>query len=106
MSFKVFLLQMMILGFSAFTEGNAKYEEAELTVLNTKNETEFKHGQYVYVELKDGSRTIAKVVGRKSSSKYHVLEVNGSHRGVVHAKYMKALTKEEISQMVDTRRNH
>ena len=97
---------MMILGSLSFGAAHeTKLEGAELSTLNTKSETVFKYGQYVYVELKDGSSTIGKIVGRKGAKKYYVLEVNGSHRGVVHAKYLKALTKEEINQKVATKKN-
>ena len=61
---------------------------------------ELKHGQYVYVTLKNGSETVGKIVGKKTSKKYYVNQLNGSHHGVVNKKYIRKMTKEEIASFV------
>ncbi len=59
---------------------------------------DFKYGQYVYVTLKDGSQTVGKIVGKRSSKKYYVNQLDGSNRGLVHKKYIRKMTKEEIAK--------
>lgn len=59
---------------------------------------DFKYGQYVYVTLKDGSQTVGKIVGKKSSKKYYVNQLDRANRGLVHKKYIRKMTKEEIEK--------
>ena len=98
MNIKVFLsIQLMILGFWSFaTNQVSPHKDTEPITVTLRNEDVLKHGQYVYVTLKDGSKTLAKIVGRKNARKYYVLEVNGSHKGLVHIKYIAPLSKEEV----------
>ena len=62
------------------------------------NET-FRHGQYVYITLKNGTQTIAKIAGRKNLKKYYVNEVSGNRRGLVHRKHIRPLTKDELEML-------
>ncbi|MEP1032979.1 hypothetical protein [Ekhidna sp.] len=75
-----------ILGFSAFDNSSGIEQEDD----------DFKYGQYVYVTLKDGSETAAKIVGKKSMKKYYVKQLDGFHRGLAHKKYIRKMTKEEV----------
>ncbi|WP_462248832.1 hypothetical protein [Ekhidna sp.] len=63
-----------------------------------RNKEELKHGQYVYVTLKNGSQTVGKIVGKRNSKKYYVNQLDGGHHGVVHKKYIRKMTKEEVEQ--------
>ncbi len=62
-----------------------------------KGNDELKYGQYVYVTLKDGTRTVGKIVGKKNSKKYYVNQLDGSNRGLVNRKYIQKMTKKEIA---------
>ncbi|MEO9485047.1 MAG: hypothetical protein ABJG47_16425 [Ekhidna sp.] len=61
-----------------------------------KSDEDFKYGQYVYVTLKDGTQTVGKIAGKKNSKKYYVKQLDGSLKGVVHKKYIRKMTKEEV----------
>lgn len=90
----VSLMVMMSLPFIANASTSEIHNSSVVEVI--KKSDEFKHGQYVYVTLKDGSETVGKVVGKKNSKKYYVNQLNGSHHGTVHKKYIRKMTKEEV----------
>ena len=73
------------------------HSEIQSTKL-VKGNDKFKYGQYVYVTLKDGSLTVGKIAGKKNAKKYFVNQLNGSNHGVVHVRYIRKMTKEEIEQ--------
>lgn len=86
----------------SLSSANTFYAESttEVEFEITKNGEDFKHGQYVYVTLKDGSETAGKIVGKRNTKKYYVNQLDGSHHGVVHKKYIRKMTKEEVKNYV------
>lgn len=74
-------------------------QQIESSVPKHLKKGQFKYGQYVYVKLKHGEETIAKIDGRKSANKYFVDEICGTRYGAVHKKYIRAMTKSEIAKL-------
>ncbi len=90
----VVVLALLFFGLVHASAREIKLKKVSVQV-NQENET-YKYGQYVYVTLKDGSQTIGKIVGKKNSKKYYVNQLDGAHHGIVHVKYIRRMTKEEI----------
>lgn len=78
---------------------SSTFESTNYSLPKNPKKGDFKYGQYVYVRLKKGEETIAKIDGRKSTNKYYVDEVHGIRYGAVHKKHIRPLSKDEIARL-------
>lgn len=92
-----FLLIVLLFSTNLVQANEQSLLEPHTSVLLQSSDKKFKYGQYVFVTLKDGSRTVGKIAGKKNSKKYYVNQLDGKLRGVVHVKYIQKMTKGEVA---------
>ena len=83
---------------------NASLSSGNIVEIEKGND-DLKYGQYVYVILKDGSKTVGKIVGKRNSKKYYVNQLDGNHHGMVHKKYIQKMTKDEVANYRASKEN-
>lgn len=94
----ILTLGLVIAISSSFAKSTHQHYDHRISIQINQENNDLKYGQYVYVTLKDGSQTVGKIAGKKNSKKYYVNQLNGSNHGLVHVRYIRKMTKEEIEK--------
>lgn len=92
------LFPMMFCFNSVEVQAISQIPEMSLSLPQDLKKGEFKHGQYVIVKLKNGKEAAAKIDGRKGKNKYFVDQIGGRRYGIVHKKYIRPMTEEELAK--------
>lgn len=98
------ILTLLALTFSISHATMAQKKEKGKTEKEANKPKAFHVHQHVMVTMKDGSQVEAVVHSHVSKKKYYVRQWHSGKEGVVHEKYIRALSEDEVTELKKTKK--